>query len=647
MKITAAISGRFALLAAAYKQLAFLRWLICITIAVFCICILSLFFKAQKTVFAFAKESCINSVTIFPNIYTNSSDNVQVKQKQTITVLGYPVISRQTCYSFLKTPSENTKINFAIKVAGSLQKKYEISVPAYPNIKGSLLAIDKIPTQKPIELELDKPDSFFNYELTANNNKVSCVSIRVKELSCDVSKLTLEHAKEYNFSLIRQYKNSTPIQVAAEKALTVTPITITSSSISNNEVRYDSPVKVEFQTDKEIDPTGTVTIIGNEKQIAASITIEKNKITAEFDKPLPRGATITVTIKELSSNDGSTLANPYSLRFVTSTGPRVVGKNITDRAVQQSGVFRLTFDQALKADINVAKFLSISSSGKDLSFKATVTGKTISISPNENLGFCKTFSIKVNDAIPNSFGIAGGSAWVFNSRTDCANIFSIGSSVNGRAITAYKFGSGPKILLFTGTMHGDESNTKRLLDKWIYELQGNPQKIPADKALVIIPVINPDGYSVGTRVNSRNVDLNRNFPADNWKASVKMPSGQTLPQGGGASSLSEPESQALSSFVANYSPKLVLAYHSRGGVVVANDVSGAWQFAKTYGNISGYRPETNASLGNFFAYDTTGAFEDWLADKKGLPAVLVELITKEDDEFNKNKNAMWQMVANY
>jgi predicted PurR-regulated permease PerM len=68
---------------------------------------------------------------------------------------------------------------------------------------------------------------------------------------------------------------------------------------------------------------------------------------------------------------------------------------------------------------------------------------------------------------------------------------------------------------------------------------------------------------------------------------------------------------------------------------------------RTYSSLSGYGAQNGSTIGNFFDYDTTGALEDWLADKKGIPAILVELSTRENDEFNRNKNAMWQVVADF
>jgi hypothetical protein len=126
-----------------------------------------------------------------------------------------------------------------------------------------------------------------------------------------------------------------------------------------------------------------------------------------------------------------------------------------------------------------------------------------------------------------------------------------------------------------------------------------------------------------------------------------MPSGETLDSGGGVSPLSEPESSALASYISILGPRFVMSYHSRGNVVVANDAGNSWALTRMYSIKSGYGAQNGSTIGNFFDYDTTGALEDWLADKKGIPAILVELSTRENDEFSRNKNAMWQVVADY
>src|SRR5690606_21354989 len=106
-----------------------------------------------------------------------------------------------------------------------------------------------------------------------------------------------------------------------------------------------------------------------------------------------------------------------------------------------------------------------------------------------------------------------------------------------------------------------------LMERWIQELDANPGRIPADKRIIIVPAINPDGVAAGARVNARNVDLNRNFATGDWLKDIQHTNGSAFPGGGGEAPMSEPEVQAIANFVAHMRPALVLSYHSIGGMV--------------------------------------------------------------------------------
>jgi protein MpaA len=198
--------------------------------------------------------------------------------------------------------------------------------------------------------------------------------------------------------------------------------------------------------------------------------------------------------------------------------------------------------------------------------------------------------------------------------------------------------------MFIANLHGNEANTKYLMDKWINELEGNPDKIPANRSIIVVPSINPDGLSAQSRLNANGIDLNRNFPANNWKSGITLPSGQFAPSGGGQEALSEPESKAIANYISLINPKLIMSYHSKGPVVVGNDSGQANSLASLYASKTGYPFRTNANIGNYFNYDTTGALEDWLHDKQNRPTVLVELSSRYSDDFSRNKTALWLMA---
>jgi hypothetical protein len=87
----------------------------------------------------------------------------------------------------------------------------------------------------------------------------------------------------------------------------------------------------------------------------------------------------------------------------------------------------------------------------------------------------------------------------------------VGKTVRGRDITAMIYGSGAKHVLVFGGIHGDEPHTTVVARSLAVHL--NPETLPPNLTLIIVPDVNPDGLIAHTRVNANGVDINRNFPS--------------------------------------------------------------------------------------------------------------------------------------
>ena len=239
----------------------------------------------------------------------------------------------------------------------------------------------------------------------------------------------------------------------------------------------------------------------------------------------------------------------------------------------------------------------------------------------------------------------------------------IGTSVEGRDIMAYHYGTGSKELLFVGGIHGGYSwNTALLAYQLNDYLKTNPTIVSSQLKVTVIPVLNPDGLNmvVGTttgnftakdvvsskltqgRFNANDVDLNRNFDCD-WKSSAVW---QNKPVSGGDTAFSEPESEAVKTYINKNLPAVVVIFYSAAGGVYASNchdgvTAGTETLMKTYAKASGY-----PAFKSYDYYATTGDMANWLA-KNSIPAISVLLTDHTNTEYTKNVAGVKALLEHY
>lgn len=162
-----------------------------------------------------------------------------------------------------------------------------------------------------------------------------------------------------------------------------------------------------------------------------------------------------------------------------------------------------------------------------------------------------------------------------------------------------------------GCFHGDEPQGKYLIDKYL----GNN----TNSNLLFIPCLNKFGFEHNVRTNSNGVDLNRNFPTENWILSDKDNFY------GGPSPASEFETKFLIDLIEKNRPKLILTLHAPYKVV--NYDGDAQIAAKKISEIIGYPVEK--SIG----YPTPGSFGTWAGIERQIPIITLEL----DEECDINE----------
>jgi hypothetical protein len=224
----------------------------------------------------------------------------------------------------------------------------------------------------------------------------------------------------------------------------------------------------------------------------------------------------------------------------------------------------------------------------------------------------------------------------------------IGFSVAGRPIESYTFGNGPRQYLLVAGIHGGyEGNTIALANEMIHYLIDHPDVIPENVTLYIIRDMNPDAEArsndVDGRVNNNGVDLNRNFPSDNWVADWDRDGCWVFrPTTGGVQGGSEPETRTVMSFIGAHNIQAMISYHSAALGIFPGGVP--WEepskrLAGKLNKVSGY-PYPPIDTGCKY----TGTLADWAVENGVGAAVDMELSDHKNTDFDRNLQALEVLI---
>ncbi|MEM6533170.1 MAG: M14 family zinc carboxypeptidase [Myxococcota bacterium] len=229
----------------------------------------------------------------------------------------------------------------------------------------------------------------------------------------------------------------------------------------------------------------------------------------------------------------------------------------------------------------------------------------------------------------------------------------IGTTHLGTPLIALRIGSHPEdrsrpAVLLSGCQHANETSTPlHVLDAARTLLERRHEAPYSDwfrqMTLVVVPLVNPDGYVQRTRKNTRpiddtqrrvGVDLNRNYPFGWHKAPTRFTSADPNSRFfRGPSPGSEPEVQAIMDlarrerFVAaiNYhsaATKLIVPYSAPG---VIEQPQLPWEVAEAMLDALPHRFRGRRYRATRGLYPVSGGEKDWLFHEFGTLAYVLEL----------------------
>lgn len=187
-----------------------------------------------------------------------------------------------------------------------------------------------------------------------------------------------------------------------------------------------------------------------------------------------------------------------------------------------------------------------------------------------------------------------------------------------------------KVLLIGG-IHGDEYSSVSIVFKWMKTLE---QYHSGLFHWHIVPLMNPDGLlqKKSKRINANEVDLNRNFPMDDWENTAlkhwRNSKGSNPRYYPGEKPLSEPESAWLVEHINDFNPDVIVAVHAPYGIVDFDGPrNGPYKLGRLHLNLLGTYP---GSLGNYAGI------------QRKIPVVTIELPYAGIMPTQKEINDIWR-----
>lgn len=192
-----------------------------------------------------------------------------------------------------------------------------------------------------------------------------------------------------------------------------------------------------------------------------------------------------------------------------------------------------------------------------------------------------------------------------------------------------------KVLLIGG-IHGDEYSSVSIVFKWMRTLD---QFHSGLFHWQIVPLLNPDGLlqKKSQRINANEVDLNRNFPMDDWENTAlkhwNNKTGRNPRYYPGEGPLSEPESTWLVEHINEFNPDVIVAVHAPHGIVDYDGPrNGPYKLGRLQLNLLGTYP---GSLGNYAGI------------QRKIPVVTIELPYAGIMPTNKEINDIWRDMVRW
>lgn len=194
----------------------------------------------------------------------------------------------------------------------------------------------------------------------------------------------------------------------------------------------------------------------------------------------------------------------------------------------------------------------------------------------------------------------------------------IGKSVEGRDIACSVYGDGEDVVLVIATIHGNESAGTPIVVRLKRELEQR-RRLVLGRKVVLVEMLNPDGFARRQRTNANGVDLNRNFAAAN-RVNNRI---------NGRSAFCEPESRVIENLIKRHRPDRIIVFHEALNCI---DYDGPGRSLAKH--MAGFCDIKVKKLGA-----RAGSLGAYAGETLGIPVITVEL---KPDDAGQSAQTLWQ-----
>lgn len=207
-----------------------------------------------------------------------------------------------------------------------------------------------------------------------------------------------------------------------------------------------------------------------------------------------------------------------------------------------------------------------------------------------------------------------------------------GTSTKGKPIEGYVIGRGEHVILLFSAIHGNEMGTVELMNSLVKEIEKDIDLVSLDNKVIIIPIVNPDGYYDRIdKLNANEVNLNLNFETTEWQ---KYGPEENF---AGTGPFSEVESLVIKQVVEMYKPDLMISFHSKGSLVSPESEDASIRLAQWYVQRTGYE--------YYDLWDYFGTATRWFTETTGNPSITVELTDHFKSDWSINRKPLLELIS--